>query len=354
MTALSAPAAQARPVPSRPTGMAYTAACLPVPRVGALRSGHTSSATGMASLRQRSPAESGLILSVAGFPGLKLDSERECACLSRSLSERELNLLGLAYLRAERLAGAPPPEQASALSEQIRQFERTARTHAELTGPVSLALQIVDCEERPLAYDPALREALSQHVIMRAGWLHDELNLGTGGALVCFDEPFLDALDSPFCPLERDEGFALLTRALAETPGPRGLCVAGTPDWADLLTLPADVIFFDAYEQSAALIHAAPAVCAYIERGGALGWGIVPNDAGALGQERAETLAQRMTSSVGFLTDAGGMAPEQILAAALVSTSGRLAHLPAEIAAHAVALCDAVAAQLRAHYGLST
>src|SRR5690606_9185585 len=121
---------------------------------------------GVATLAQRGPREAPLALGAAGFPGLSLDLERERARVDREAAERSIARVGLAYLRDERSAGAPPSEHIGAMVEQLRQAEqsRPRVVKAELIGPVSLALQLTDEQEQPLAYDPPLREALVQHV----------------------------------------------------------------------------------------------------------------------------------------------------------------------------------------------
>lgn len=340
--------------------LTFSPACLPLPRPGAPFGGvdgaplRAAGVRRVAALPQRGARESALALAVAGFPGLSIDGERERAWVSRPVAERQIDRLGIAYLRGERAAGAPPSEQLAAAVEQLRLAEQ-GRPHAikaEILGPVSLALQVTDEHARPLAYDPALREAAAQHLALRAAWVRDLVESAGASALIVLDEPFLDALGSPFCPLDWAAGGDLLARALEGIAGPRGVCVAGEPRWAALLTLPVDVIFFDAYEHSAGLVQAAGLAAAFLAGGGALGWGIVPADPAALAQERAATVAQRFASSVEYLAVAGGIAPEQIAARSLISTSGALSHLPAEQAAQAAALCLEVAAAARAMFGL--
>lgn len=340
------PLAGARPA------LPFEAACRPAPRAGAPAGWRGAVRPGLAPLPQRAPRELPFALAAAGFPGLTL--ERERGSVVSGAAERELGRVGLAYLRGERAAGAPPPEQAAAVAELVRQLEqpRGAVVRAEISGPISLALQLVDEHERPLAYDPAMREALAQHVSLRAAWLREQIGAHAGAAVICLDEPFLDATASPFSPIDEADGVALLAQTLADTPPPRGLCLPGTPNWAAILALPADLIFFDAYEHGAGLIQAAGAVAGYLERGGVIAWGVVPNEPAALAQEQAETLARRFESTVEYLAAASGVDPERIRAAALISTSGGLAHLPPALASQAAALCGDVSSHLRAKYQL--
>lgn len=328
------------------------AACLPMPRAGAGRV--PPGPRGVVALPQRAPREVALPLTVSGLPGLSLDLEHNRAILSRDEIAHGLDRLAMAYLRADRNAGMPLAEQAQALAELLRQpdLTRGRALKVELVGPVSLALQLVDDQERPLAYDPALCESLVQHVTLRAIWVAEEIVAAGCTPLICLDEPFLDALGSPFCPLDWEEGGDLLARTLAALPGPRGLCVSGAPPWDSLLALPVELICFDAYAEAPALIRAAPYVAAFLERGGILGWGVVPTDPGALGQEQAATLAQRFTSSVEYLAAAAGLAAERICAATIITTDGPLQGLPPNLARQAALLCGEVAAQVRTRHHL--
>ncbi len=334
--------------------LSFTPACLPAPRGGAPTTRLGAAAGGLVPLTQRAPRERALALTAAGFPGLTLDREHERAIVDNQAAEHELGRVGLAYLQAERAAGMPPPDQVAAVTEMLRHLDpaRPQLTRAELLGPVSLALQIVDEQEQPSAYNPPMREALSQHLALRAAWLCEHIATHAGGAVIWLDEPFLDALNSPFCPLDWEAGLGLLARSLADLPAPRGLCLVGTTNWADVLALPVDVIGFDAYEHGAGLIRAAGAVAGFLERGGVIAWGIVPADAAALAQERVETLVGRFESTVEYLAAAGNLSAAHLRAAALISTNGSLAHLAPELATRAATLCREVSAYLRTRHQL--
>lgn len=327
-------------------------ACLPVPRAGGAQI--LGIPQSVVALAQRGPRESPLAMAVAGFPGLVLDDGHERGSLQRQAAEYGLDRVALAYLRGDRSAGGPPGEYVPAVAAQLRHAEqsRPRMLKLELTGPISQALQLTDEHERPLAYDPALREALAQHTVLRARWLHDQIAMSGAGALLCLDEPFLKALSSPFCPLDWEEGADLLARTLVELPGWRGLCTSDAPDWAALVTLPVDLIFFDAYEHSAGLIQAAEAVGNFLERGGALGWGVVPAEPSTVTQERVETLTRRFISTVEYLAAASSLTCERIAGQAFISTSGVLTHLSVDQAARAANLCAEVAVAARSNFGL--
>lgn len=307
-------------------------------------------------LPQRGFRESALAQAAAGFPGLTLDAERERAAVEREAAERGANRIALAYLRGELAAGAPPAEQAAGLAELLRQIDPARRPRAlkgETLGPISLSLLLTDERERPLAYDAALREALLQHLALRVAWQHQQISAHGEIALICLDEPFLDALASPLCPLDWEDGAELLDRLIGSAEARCAISTSGAVNWGALLARPVELVLFDAYEHSAGLIQAAGPAASFLERGGLIGWGIVPADPAALAQERPETLAGRFQRMVEYLATTSGVGLDHILAASLISTSGSLAQLTVEAAEHALRTCAAVSRLVREQYGLS-
>lgn len=343
--------------------LTFAPACLPLMR-GGLPHSNAQTAMGLVltatpevpswpALAQRTFREGPVAQAAAGLPGLVLDTEHERVLIDRAVAEKGLDRIGLAYLRGETGSGALPTDHAAGLGELLRQMSHGLRVRGlkgDMLGPLSLSLMLTDEQERPLAYDPMLRETIVQHLALRMGWMFEQLSTYSQNVIVCLDEPFLDALSSPFSPLDWEEGSELLGRVLADAPGCRALSIRGAPNWEAVLSVAVELVLFDAYEHSAALIQAAPVVARYLEQGGMLGWGIVPNDPTALSEERAETLAQRFERTVDYLAAAGAMNPAQISNAAFITTSGSLAQLSVESAEQALKLCANVARLVREIY----
>jgi hypothetical protein len=345
--------------------LAFAPACLPVLRGGlphltahdamVLVASATPDLPSWPAVPERSFRETALAQAAAGFPGLTIDPEYERISVDHAAAEIGLDHLGLAYLRGEPGAGALPADHAAGLGELLRLVGHGHRARAlkgEVLGPVSLALQLTDERDQPLAYDPALREALLHHLALRVAWHYEQLRTYTDNVIICLDEPSLDALALPLCPINWDEGIGMIERLLADMPGCRGIGLGGTVDWSAVLALPVDLVLFDAYDHGAALIHAAGAVASFIERGGILGWGMVPVDPDALAQEHADLLAQRFDRAVDYLTAASGLDQGRILNASLITSSGSLAYLSVESAGHALRMCAAVSRRLRDDHGL--
>ncbi|WP_129628350.1 hypothetical protein [Candidatus Oscillochloris fontis] len=340
--------------------LAFAPTCLPLLRGGlphanaqdalALVAATTPDIPAWPALYGRSFRERPLAQAAAGFPGVTIDPAYERISVDHAAAEIGLDRLGLAYLRAEPGSGALPTDYAAGLGELLRLLGHGHQARAlkgEAIGPVSLALQLTDEDDRPLAYDQPLRESLLHHLALRVAWYYEQLSTYVNHVIICLDEPFLDALDLPLCPLARDEGIEMLARLLADMPGCRGLAVNGEVDWAELLNLPVDLVLFDAYEHGAGLIHAASTVANFIERGGLLGWGIVPTDPTALIHEQADLLAHRFDRTVDYLAAASGLDRRRILDAALITSNQSLATLSVDAAQQALQLCATTAHVLR-------
>jgi hypothetical protein len=306
-------------------------------------------------LPERSFRETVLAQAAAGFPGLTIDPEYARISVDHAAAEIGLDRLGLSYLRGEPGGSALPTDHAAGLGELLRLVghgHRALALKGEVLGPVSLALQLTDEGDRPLAYDPALREALIHHLSLRIAWHYEQLSTYTDNVIICLDEPSLEALDLSMCPIEWEDAADMLDRLLADMPGCRGICLGGHVNMAAILATGVDLVMFDAYEHGASLIQAAEAVAAFLERGGILGWGVVPADPGALTQEHLDGLVQRLERSVEYLSAASGLSQQSILEASLITSNGSLAQLTAEAAGQTLQMCADVSQRLREAHGL--
>jgi hypothetical protein len=302
-------------------------------------------------LARRTIYESDLRQHVAGFPGL-IEGPGDRLYIDRETAEAELDTLALAFLRNDTLVNPPPVEQQLQLGDFGRGVAGAPRAKAimvELLGPVSTALMLTDGQERPLLYAPELRETIAQHISLRAGWYATQLKAYSQDVVLCLDEPMLGALDSPFSPVERDEGLGLIAQVLQSIPRPRGLVIGGLANWDGLINLPLDVIVCEAYEEQFSLVESASTVKIFIERGGVLALGVVPSDQVLLEEERVADCVARVQHLLAALAERG-LAKEQLIKAMLITTSGGLAHGTPGMAEQALQLCAYTTEQLRGLY----
>ncbi len=300
--------------------------------------------------------------SAVHFPGFVLDTTTRQAYVDRAVMEQDIDQLSVAYLTRTIANGALTIEHAAGLMELLRMPAEwfTGRAiHSQLVGPVSLALRLTDEQQRSLIYDPVLLEAVAHHLSLRVAWLSNQFSNLASDTIVCLDEPFLDAFNTAFFPLDWDRGLELIELVLSDVPGCRGVMISGfglretgTPvSWAPLLDTSVELIALDVYYHGELLLNAAPLLPDFLERPGFLIWGLIPADADMLAIETIDSLFNRFQRLVNQLVKAY-VPRDHLLAASFISTSSSLEHLPIEVAEQALKLCVAVSNQIRSRYRL--
>lgn len=352
--------------------LAFRPACLPLAQSGFP---HRTLADALALLHQTTPAlltcprlprrsnrETLHMQSMLGFPGLVVQPDTGRLYVDRNSAEAQLNQLGMAYLHQHNAVAALPTDDFALLSEMPRLPAVAGGRRLivyQLQGPVSLGLQITDEQQRPLAYDAILMEALVQHLALRASWLYHRVQASADQVLLWLHEPFLHALGTAFCPLSWVEGIDLVERVFVDLPAIRGVGVSDMATgqapgragatWEQLFNSSLEFVALKS-TGSHALARAAAGLHTFFERQGVLAWGLVASDDADTLQA---TTVERLTHQFAHLLDdldAAGIPPERVVQASFISTDSGLAHLSVAAAEHAWNLCGATAQRLREVY----
>jgi len=297
-------------------------------------------------LPQRSFVENMSVQFSEGFPGMMIEGERVWVDLSRDYSAQleqlysddiENNLEPYA-VAADRAAGLhaflqQKPENAKALKGQV-------------TGPISLGLTATDQNRRPLLYDDVLADAIARHLRLKASWQERELRALCPSTIIFVDEPHLASIGSAFISLPREQAIALINEVLGGITGLKGVHCCSNTDWSLVLETSLDILSFDAYNYGESLTLYPEEVKAFLEQGGVIAWGIVPNNEEALAREDATTLISRLGELIDRLARKG--VDRAILAErCLVTPSCTLAGMPPGGAEKALMLLAQVSAELR-------
>jgi hypothetical protein len=320
----------------------------------ALSRRYTGSLLAWPQLPQRSFREQGLVQAAVGFPGLVVDPGRGHVYVDRAIAARGLDRLGLAYLTHDLSYAALSDDDALGLAEMIRQRDSLRGVVAikgQLLGPISLAAQLTDENQRPLIYDDVYFEALVQHVHLRAAWQSAQLADLAPTTILCLDEPLLDALNLSFLPVSWPDACDRIDEVLAGLGGYRSLYAGGASDWNQIFQSTVDMIIADVYAHASALVAAGPALLAFLERGGIVGLGLVPSDEEVLAQISAVTLVERVEVLLNNLAPAG-IGREQLLRQAVITSDNMLGQLTVERAERAVQLLAETSRLLRERYTL--
>ncbi len=301
-------------------------------------------------LPRRSPLENMYAQFSGVFPGVQVEDGRVWVDRGADLTE------GLAQIFSDGEAGevgnyAVTPDYAAGLQAFLSAplSPSLVAVKGHITGPVSWGLTVTDQERRPLLYDETLAQAIAQMLRLQAAWQERALRRLCPQTIVFVDEPYLSSFGSAFVPLSREQAVSLISTTLESISGLRGVHCCGNTDWSLLLETPIDILSFDAYSFAVSLSLYPAELGAFVQRGGIIAWGIVPNEATALAKENVDSLLARWEEAIALLS-AKGLDPEQLRSQSLVTPCCGLAGLSADDAERALSLTKALSDAFRAKY----
>lgn len=285
------------------------------------------------------------------FPGVVLEDERIWVDRTRDL-DPELEALYTAYLEDDPSHGAISPDYAQGLHVFLRQVPRqvpqASIVKGQVTGPVSWGLVVVDQERRPILYDEILADAVAKHLRLKAQWQERTLRRICPQTIMSVDEPYMSSFGSAYVSLSRDQAITLMEEVFAGIEGLKMVHCCGNTDWSLLLATSVDILSFDAYEYVTNLALYPDELRAFLDRGGALAWGITPNTPAAYDQT-VETLLARLSAAMNLLVDKG-LHLDDILAASLITPACGLGSLPEDLAERILTLTAGVSQAMRERY----
>jgi methionine synthase II (cobalamin-independent) len=216
----------------------------------------------------------------------------------------------------------------------------------QITGPITFGLALVDQEQKPIFYDPSLRDILVKHLSLKARWLEKKYHELFPGipTILFFDEPSLASFGSAFSGLNREDVVHSLNECFNAVKGFKGAHCCGNTDWSVLLSTDLDILSFDAYEYLETLSLYPKELKAFLERGGILAWGIVPTSEAIL-KEDAKSLAKRFKEGIETLNKKG--IDPILLQRAIITPSCGTASLPIPLAERVCELTAEVSKRLR-------
>jgi hypothetical protein len=175
----------------------------------------------------------------------------------------------------------------------------------QLEGPVSFGFNILDDNERPILFDDTVRPFMMDFMAKRVNVQLARLKEKNPDAFMFVDEPGLQFLFSAMAGYGDIKARKDLDQFFEQIDRPRGIHLCGNPDWDFLLNLDLDVLSLDIYTNAEVFTGYAPSIKKYLDRGGALVWGIVPTGFEAFAKEEIPGLIQRLEAVWEFLWSKG-------------------------------------------------
>ena len=221
----------------------------------------------------------------------------------------------------------------------------------QITGPITWGLCVTDREQRGILYDDLLAEALSKFLRLKAMWQESFLSQISPNTIIFVDEPYLTSLGTAFVSVPNEQVTTLLEVVFSGIEGLKGVHCCGSTDWSLLLKSSTDILSFDAYNYADSLSCYPAEVKAFLERGGSIAWGIIPNAEEASAKESVASLYDRLGEAMAPFTREG-IPFKQLIAQGLLTPSCTLASISAEAAIHTLELLAKLSAKVRSKYSL--
>lgn len=184
---------------------------------------------------------------------------------------------------------------------------RTRFLKGHVTGPLTAGLSFKDAQGRDIIHHETLFDAVVKNLAMKAAWQIERLGRIGRPVIIFIDEPAMETLGSAFSsasPGLISEKLDEIILAIHERGGLAGIHCCGNADWPLIFGTRTDIVSFDAFGYLERVLLYPAEIRAFLERGGALAWGIVPT-AAFTGAETAEHLLGILEGGFRRLESAG-------------------------------------------------
>ncbi len=282
----------------------------------------------------------------AGLPGIVVDDARQKVFFDTSsdLSPALEEFYGR-YLTDDVDSFALSPAYAAGFYVMLDALKSTSGRWAKghVTGPISFGLTVVDQDLRSSLYHEQLADPIVKQMAFNARWQIRQLKQACSNIIIFVDEPYLASFGSAFISLSREQVIAMLNEvfdAIHAEGAFAGVHCCGNTDWSVLMETSVDILNLDAYEYLDHLALYPSELRAFLDRGGNVAWGIIPNNE-AIFRVTPESLAQRLQNGLQVISDkARGrgvlIKPEEFAFRSLITTACGLGPTTIEIADQAI------------------
>ena len=206
-----------------------------------------------------------------------------------------------------------PIEYAAGFYAFIRHIETHGTGNAQclkgqITGPVTIGLQLVDQDGRSAYYDDQLRDLIVKNLVMQASWQVKALGRFGLPVIIFIDEPALHVYgQSSYITLTKEdviEDINAVVQAIKDANAVAGIHSCAYTDWSILLESKADIVSFDAFSYFKSLKLFSSEVKSFLLRGGTFAWGLVPTSEEVL-RLKAGDLVDLFKQQMDALVDKG-------------------------------------------------
>ena len=301
-------------------------------------------------LPQRSPKEDMIIQFSERFPGIVMEGNKihieQSADFESALEQIHIDCEQDTFGEY-----GISPEYAAGLHAFLAKSTGSRIVKGQVTGPITWGLRVTNQDGLGILYDDTLSETAAKLLRLKASWQENILREIAPNTIIFVDEPYLVSLGSVFTPIPEEKVPILLEEVIKGIKGVKGLHCCGNTNWSVLLDTTIDILSFDAYNYASSLSTHSDTVKSFLERGGNIAWGIVPNEEEALIKESLSGLRDRLEEAMAPFTR-NGVKFRQLIAQGLITPSCGLESLSPEAAGQALELTAKLSEDLRNRYAI--
>jgi methionine synthase II (cobalamin-independent) len=301
-------------------------------------------------LPNRSSKEGMAVQISVGFPGI-VEKGNDLLIDGAADHSGALEQLYIAYLENDRDKFPITEEYAAGLYEFLKQPDLSPlAVKGQLIGPISWGLSVKDSSGKVILYDEILSDAAAKLLRLKAGWQEKILSQISGNTIIFIDEPAMTSYGSAFFSLPKERVITLLQEVLDGISGLKGIHCCGNTDWSLILSTGINILNFDAYNFAESLTLYPSEVKAFLDRNGAIAWGIIPTDETNIQKETVASLKDRLEEAMAPFTRKG-IDFKQLAEHGLLTPSCGLAGVKEDVAVLALELLSGLSREMRKVYG---
>jgi len=259
-------------------------------------------------LTRRSFRENMYVQYSSKLPALQEDVKQEKVYFQTGVDITEaLEAFYTPIIADEVNAFALQPEYASGFFVMLEILQKTKGEWAkgQVTGPISFGLTVTDQDLRASLYNDLLADSIIKNMAMNARWQIRQLKSVRPNVILFLDEPYMAAFGSAFISLSREQAIGYLDEvfdAIHMEGGIGGIHCCANTDWSVLLATKVDILNLDAYGFIENLALYPTELREYLDRGGNVCWGIVPNNE-QIFIETSQGLADKLRNGIKLIVE---------------------------------------------------
>lgn len=297
---------------------------------------------------------------LGGMPCLLIDAERRRIFFDLSPGrEDEIVQFYERYLAEDFDYWAISPQDSRGMFEMLdllkaRRSEQLKLVTCSVPGPLNFGYMVTDKEGTPCLFHDTLRDIMIKHLAMKAAWMERKIRRELPGieTAVEIGEPALSIFTSAVGTGNKKDLQRWLNEILVKAEGFRGFHCCANADWSIVLEAGINYLHFDAYQFGDKLALFAEGVRRFLEGGGMIAWGIVPNTDAGLAAEGLDSLENRLEEALEGMVSRG--VPWRLLAErSLVSTCCDTSNMTPGMAEKAFQMTGQLSARMRRNHPLS-